>query len=174
LTEEYCTELLLGRRSIRRFKPEDVSDEILYRVIEIARYAPSARNSQPWEFIVVRDAELKEKLAGIHAGAKPLRQAPLAVVVVCDPRKSPVSYMLDCANAATYFLLAAHALGLGTLWIQALRNTDEIRELLKIPEGRVPVAIIAVGWPDESPEPRPRRELKEITHLNRYGEPYIK
>ncbi len=68
-----------------------------------------------------------------------------------------------------YIMLAAHALGLGTVWIQSLRNVEEIQEILKLPEKLIPVAILAVGWPDESPNPKKRKELKEIVHLDRYG-----
>lgn len=138
-------------------------------MLDIARFAPSARNSQPWEFLVVTDPAVKEKLAGIHPWAYPLKEAPLAVIVVCDKKKSPVSHQLDCANATVYAMLAAHAYGLGTVWIQALRNQDEIRKLLSIPEDKYPAAILAVGWPAERPEARPRRPLTEITYLNRYG-----
>jgi len=174
MVRESCIDLLLNRRSIRRFKPKDISDEVIQKIIDIARYAPSAKNSQPWEFIIVKDIKLREKLASIHSGAAPVRHAAVAIVVVCDPMKSPTSYLLDCANATTYLMLAAHALGLGTVWIQSLRNTSEIRRILKIPEKKIPTAIVAIGWPNESPKPRPRRELKEITHLNYYGEPYVK
>ena len=160
---------LISRRSIRKFKDRPVSDELILKILDAARFAPSAKNSQPWEFIVVKDDLLKERLGRIHRYASPLLGAPLAIVVVCDREASPTSYLVDCANAVMYVMLAAHALGLGTVWIQSLRNVEEVQELLELPERLIPVAILAVGWPDESPNPKKRKELREIVHLDRYG-----
>ena len=160
---------LKSRRSIRKFKPDPVPRELLLKAIDTARFAPSARNSQPWRFIVIEDKELIRKLVSIHPWAKPLEEAPLAVAVVCNIDESPTSYMLDCANATVYFLLAIHALGLGGVWIQTLRNIDEIRDVLGLPSSVVPIAIIPVGYPDETPSPRPRKPISEIIYVNKYG-----
>jgi len=170
---EECLRLLLSRRSIRAFEERDVSDDTIRRILDVARYAPSAKNSQPWEFVVIRDGETKKRLASIHRYAYPLQRAPVAIAVLCDPKLSPDSYLVDCANVTIYLMLAAHALGLGTVWIQSLRNIKEIREIIGAPEGKVPVALIALGWPAERPEARPRRDLREITYINRYGERWI-
>lgn len=169
--KEYL-EFLLTRRSIRRFRDEPVDDSLLTRILDVARFAPSAKNSQPWEFIIIKDRETIERLSKIHRWSIPLSRSPVGIVVVCNPEESPTSYLVDCANATLYLILAAHAFGLGTVWIQALRNVDEINEVLGIPKGKVPVAIIAMGWPDESPRPRERKPLKEIVYLDRYGKPW--
>jgi nitroreductase len=166
---ENLLEFLKSRRSIRKFKPQSPPRDLVLKAIDVARFAPSARNSQPWRFIIVEDAEIKSKLASIHIYASPLKNAPLAVVVVCHVDESPTSYMLDCANATIYFLLAVHALGLGAVWIQTLRNIEEIRSILGIPENVIPVAIIALGYPDESPSPKPRKPLEEVVFMNKYG-----
>jgi nitroreductase len=166
---EECLKFLMSRRSIRLFEDREVSDELIRRILDVARYAPSAKNSQPWEFVVVKDEEIRKRLASIHRYAYPLQRAPVAIAVLCDPKLSPDSYLADCANATIYLMLAAHALGLGTVWIQSLRNVKEINEIIGAPEGRIPVALIALGWPAEKPEARPRKELSEIVHINRYG-----
>ncbi|MCC6034524.1 MAG: nitroreductase family protein [Desulfurococcaceae archaeon] len=166
---ENLLEFLKSRRSIRKFKPQSPPRDLVLKAIDVARFAPSARNSQPWRFIIVEDTEIKSKLASIHIYASPLKNAPLAVVVVCHVDESPTSYMLDCANATIYFLLAVHALGLGAVWIQTLRNIEEIRSILGIPENVIPVAIIALGYPDESPSPKPRKPLEEVVFMNKYG-----
>lgn len=166
---EECLELLLTRRSIRRFRREDVDDEVIFKMLDAARFAPSARNSQPWEFIVIRDRKVKEELGRVHRYASPLLNAPLGIAVICNPKLSPTSYLVDCANATIYAMLAAHALGLGTVWIQTLRDIEKIQGILGVPEDLVPVAILAVGWPDEKPEARPRKKLSEVTYLNSYG-----
>lgn len=162
-------EFLKSRRSIRKFKREKPPLDLILKAIDIARFAPSARNSQPWRFIVINDNKLIEKLSTIHPGAKPLGSAPLAIATVCHINESPTSYMVDCANATTYLLLALHALGLGAVWIQSLRNVDELKEALKLPSDAIPVALVAVGYPDEAPEPKNRKSLEEIVYLNEYG-----
>uniref|UniRef100_A0A7J3KFZ9 Nitroreductase family protein n=1 Tax=Staphylothermus marinus TaxID=2280 RepID=A0A7J3KFZ9_STAMA len=162
-------EFLKTRRSIRRFKQEKPPIELVLKAIDTARYAPSARNSQPWRFIIIDERSLIEKLAKIHHGAKPLENAPLAIAVVCHMDESPVSYMVDCANATTYLLLALHALGLGAVWIQTLRNIDEIKKLLNIPDNAIPIALVAIGYPDEAPVAKQRKPLEEIVYLNNYG-----
>ncbi len=162
-------EFLLTRRSIRHFKPEPVPDDVLLKVLDLARYAPSAGNRQPWVFVVVKDPEVKDKLASLRSGAAPLARAPVGIVVACDRGTSQLSYQVDCACATMYIMLAAHALGLGTVWIQALANTEEIRKLVELPENYVPVAIVAVGYPAEKPQPRPRKPLEEVAYLNRFG-----
>ncbi len=161
-------EFLKSRRSIRKFKPQEVPLEIVNRVLEVARYAPSAGNRQPWTFIVVLDREVRSMLAKIHVWAFPLEGAPVNIVVACNKDVSPHSFQVDCANAAMYIMLAAHALGLGTVWIQSLRNISEVQRIVKLPENYVPIAIIALGYPDESPGPGPRRDLSEIMCINEF------
>lgn len=168
MSENYL-EFLRTRRSIRIFKPEPVSDELIMKILDVARFAPSAKNNQPWEFIVVKRKDILDQLSRIHRWAKPIARAPLAIVVICDKKLSPISYHVDCANAAIYIMLAAHALGLGTVWIQSLRNIEEIQKILSIPSNKVPIAIIPVGWPAEKPEPRPRKPLNKLVHENTYS-----
>ncbi len=160
-----CLEILLSRRSIRRFKPDPVPLDLVMKAIEVARYAPSAKNLQPWRFIVITKRELLDKLATIHVGAKPLREAKLAVLVASVPDVNPVSHLVDAALAALYLWLALHCLGLGAVWIQTLRNVDEIKEILQLPPNLYPVAILAIGWPAEKPEPPPRRKLSDIVKI---------
>jgi len=170
---EELLNFLISRRSIRRFKPDPVPDELILKILDVARYAPSARNSQPWVFIVVKDPEVKKKLANVHLWAKPLENAPLGIVIACNTELSPESYQVDCANATMQVMLAAHALGLGTVWLQTLRNINEIQEIVGLPKNYVPVAMLALGYPDERPSPKKRKELKEIVYLNKYGGVFI-
>jgi nitroreductase len=170
---EELLNFLISRRSIRKFRPDPVPDELILKVLDVARYAPSARNSQPWVFIVVKDPEVKRKLANVHVWAKPLENAPVGIVVACNTEVSPESYQVDCANATMQIMLAAHALGLGTVWLQTLRNVSEIQGIVGLPKNYVPVAMLALGYPDERPSPKKRKELKEIVYLNRYGSVFI-
>ncbi|MEM1600743.1 MAG: nitroreductase family protein [Sulfolobales archaeon] len=164
---------LMSRRSIRRFKPDPIPDEVLLKILDVARYAPSARNSQPWVFIVVKDVEIKRKLANIHPWAKPLENAPVGVVVACNSELSPESYQVDCANATMQLMLAAHAVGLGSVWLQTLRNIKDVQEIVGLPKNYIPVAMLALGVPDETPTAKKRKELKEIVYLDRYGSEYL-
>lgn len=161
-------EFLKSRRSIRKFKPQEVPLDVVNSILDVARYAPSAGNRQPWTFIVVLNKETRSMLAKIHAWAFPLEGAPVNIVVACNKDASPHSFQVDCANAAMYVMLAAHALGLGTVWIQSLRNISEVQKIVKLPENYIPVAIIALGYPDESPGPRPRKDLSEIMCIDEF------
>lgn len=160
---------LLTRRSIRRFKPTAIDMGVVRRILDTARYAPSAGNRQPWIFVVVMDREVKEKLAKIHRWAYPLESAPLGIVVACNKDVSPDSYHVDCACAAVYIMFAVHAFGLGSVWIQTLRNIEDIQKILNLPSNYIPIAMLAIGYPDEQPTVKSRKELKDIVFLNRYG-----
>jgi len=162
-------EPLLSRRSIRRFEDREVPDELLLKAVDVARQAPSARNSQPWHFVIIKDREKLEELSKIHVGAAPLRNAKAAIVVLADIEASPHSYVADAAIAATYLWLALHCLGLGAVWIQTLRNIEEVRAVVKAPGRYVPVAIFAVGYPAERPSAKPRKPLKEVLSLEEFG-----
>ena len=166
-------QFLLTRRSIRKFKDEDVPLEILLDIVDVARWAPSSKNRQPWEFIVIRDRSILEKLSTFHPGCKPLSEAKAAIAVVGDPTISPNTYMVDCANATMYILLAAHALGLGAVWINTI-GYEGMKDILKIPKDKALVSLVALGWPAEEPKPKPRKSLDEITYLNTYGNPVRK
>ncbi len=168
-TPDELVNFLKTSRSIRRFKPVPISRELIIKILDTARFAPSAHNSQPWRFIIVEDSVIKEKLANLHIGAKPLRSAPQAIVVVSDKNASPDSYLIDGANAAIYIQLAAHALGLGTVWIQTMRNIRDIQRILNLPENLVPVAILAIGYPDEQPRLRERIPLERLVYYDKYS-----
>ena len=162
---EKCLEFLLSRRSIRKFEDRDVPMDLVMKALDVARYAPSAANRQPWRFYVVKRREIIEKLSEIHPGAAPLKGAKLAIVVTGVESESPRSYHIDAALAAMYLWLALHCLGLGAVWIQTLKDPDLVRQIVGIPSGELPVAILAVGWPAEKPSPKPRKSLEEIVKV---------
>jgi len=170
-SDEYIN-FILTRRSIRKFKDIPIDMNLIKRILDIARYAPSAGNRQPWIFIVVKDREIKEKLAKIHRWAYPLEEAPLGIVIACNKDISPDSYHVDCANATMYIMFAAHALGLGTVWLQTLRNIEDIQKILGLPGNYIPIAMLAIGYPDESPSAKNRKPLEEMVFLDRYGNPF--
>lgn len=161
-------EVVRKRRSIRRYRTEPVASEDLKKMLEAARLAPSAGNRQPWYFIVVRDAEIKRKLAEAAAHQMFIADADVIVVGVSDPRRSPRWHDRDLMIAMEHLILEATELGYGTCWIGAF-NEDRVKEILEIPEEYRVVALTPVGVPDESPPPRPRRSLEEIVFQDKWG-----
>lgn len=160
------------RRSVRAFAEDEVSDEAVERLLEAARWAPSAGNIQPWEFVVVRKPETKRKLAKAALDQNFIEEAPVAIVVCVDHARSGQGYgdrgislycIQDAAAATENMLLAACALGLGACWVGAFRE-DEARAAINAPRDVRPVAIIPVGHPAESPMPPHKRPLKDMVH----------
>lgn len=169
-------EAIKGRRSIRSFKPTPIPEETIQKLIEAAQWAPSAGNAQPWEFIIVRKQEIKEKLVEAALGQEFIQQAPVVIVVCADENRSAQAYgqrgktlycLQDTAAAIQNIHLAAYALGLGTCWIGAFKE-EEARQILQIPQGIRPIAIIPVGHPAEFPQPRKKRPINQITHHEIY------
>jgi len=184
-------EAIKGRRSIRKYTSRAVDDKTLNTILEAARQAPSWHNSQCWRFVVVRDSQLRNKLAdtGIavatgkpNRGAEAMRITPIAIVACAEMRKAgysikepkgPVTdkgdwYMYDVALAMQNLTLAAHALGLGTVNTGAF-DAIKVAEILGVPEGYAVVAMTPLGYPDESPEARPRKEMAEIVFQDKFG-----
>ncbi len=157
-----CREFLLSRRSIRKFSQEPVPEELVEKALDIARFAPSAHNRQPWKFYVVYDRAKLAELAKIHRWSKPIEGAQLAIVVFSDSSVSPESHVVDGSIAATYLWLALHCVGLATVWVYTLNAVQEIRRILGAPDNLYPIAIFPIGFPAETPPPRPRKSLEEL------------
>ena len=169
-------EVIKGRKSIRAFKSQDVPPEIMEKLIDSARWAPSAGNIEPWEFVIVRKLETKRRLAEAALKQNFIMEAPLVIVVCANEDRSSIRYgrrgrtlycIQDTAAAIQNIHLAAYFLGLGTCWIGAFRE-EEARKILKVPLGIRPVAIIPVGYPAESPSPRRRRSMSQIVHYETF------
>jgi nitroreductase len=167
------------RRSIYRFTPGSVPEEKIQTVLEAGRWAPSWANTQPWEFIVVKDAPTRQEICDIvkstlrgHVG---IEGASVLVVVCVDPKKDPYHFVEDGAVATQNMALAAHSLQLASYWIgifdaKNTRNSVEnrVKRVLDIPRKLRVVAVLPIGLPayEKSME---RRWLREITHYDRYG-----
>lgn len=174
-------QLIESRRSVRNFQEKPVEPEKIDMLVEAALRPPSSKGLNPWEFIIVTERELLEKLSTSKPhGASFLKHAPLGIVVCGNPQISDV-WVEDCSIASTYILLAAESLGLGACWIQ-IRNRsynettsaqDYISDTLNIPAGLLVESIIAVGYPDKKKPPHTSEELQfEKVHRNSYGTPY--
>lgn len=161
-----------GRRSIRSYSSKSIDEEVLHRVLEAGRLAPSAINRQDWKFVVVKDPLKRRQLVEAAGGQLFVGEAPV-VIVACgtDPDKimrcGQATYNIDVSIALSFMILEAHELGLGTCW---LGNFDEqkVKEILGIPSKVRVVAMTPLGYPAENPAPRPRRELHEIFSVDSY------
>ncbi len=178
--KSFVLEAIKKRWSVRAYRPEPVPDEILFTLLEAARLAPSARNDQPWHFIVVKDRELIHQLIDACRGQDFIATAPIVIVGCADLRvaRSHIggfmdSYPVDLAIAMEHLMLVAAELGLGTCWIGAF-NENMVKKLLNLPPCVRPVAITPLGFPNEKPQKRPRKALSEITSLDRYGNPLVR
>ena len=165
-------EAIRTRRSIRSFKKTNVNEEEVDRLLEAAISAPSAGNSQPWEFIIVRDRRIKHGLSVAALDQTFIEEAPVVIVVCANEARSEQRYGIrgvklysiqDTAAATENILLAANAMGLGACWVGAFRE-QEARRILETPLHVRPVAIIPVGYPLDNPSPRKRRSIEEIIH----------
>jgi len=182
-------ESIQKRRSIRKFKPEPVPRELIDELLEAARLAPSATNRQPWRFQVVTDPDLKKQIFE-EASFRQHQVQEAPAIVICGselltfvkghPLAPPDSHYygaesenwddikgfipdahMNTAIAVEHMVLMATSLGLGTCWVQAIRF-GQLAKILGWSRHVVPHAILAVGYPDESPPPRPTLSLEEI------------
>lgn len=162
-------DLARRRRSVRRYRPDPVPEELLQQVLEAGRWAPSAVNSQPWEFVVVRDPQVKQALYDLAtvAGLRWPHLLSAPVVIVLTARKLTSYARDDCIFAAQNMMLCATDVGLGTCYIGGFAEA-RIRKLLAVPEGHVVPGMITLGYAEHDPPPPPRRELASMIHHDTY------
>jgi nitroreductase len=169
-------EVIRTRRSIRSYKPDPIPEEVLMRILDAARIAPSGSNRQPWKFIVVKDEELRKRLAAACHNQTFIAEAPV-IIVACGYNihwnrggyMGDLSMLIDVSIAFTHLILAARAEGLGTCWIGAFDN-EEVKKILGVPEDVNVVAITPLGYPkdEEFREPGSRKALSEIISIDRF------
>ena len=178
-------ETVKNRRSIRKFENKDIENKIIEDLVEFARLAPSAKNRQPWKFVVVKD-KIKDQIADImleqqkkskvnlekniynanssvKATANIMKEAPI-LILVFKPKEDNwlIGDSLSIGAAIEHICLRATDLGLGSLWIRDIVYTQkEIANLVK-KENMELISAISIGYPDETPKPRPRKEINEI------------
>lgn len=160
-------EAILTRRSVRSFSSEPVSMDLARQVIQAGMYAPSASDEQPWYFLVLTERDVLAKIPAIHPYAEAAAQAPMSILLCGDPgsERQPGMWAQDCAAATENMLIAATALGLGSLWVGFYPREDRmqpLRRLLDLPNRIMPFALIPLGYPAQQPEQvDPRERFKE-------------
>jgi nitroreductase len=163
---------ILTRRSVRAYTTQPVSDESVTQLLKAAMAAPSAGNQQPWHYVVVRDRAQLEAIASASPYAGMTREAQVAVVV-CGDLDLDVRdgfWVQDCSAATENLLLAAHALGLGAVWLGFYPREERVqalRRLLGAPDNIVPFAVVPAGYPAEHPAPADRFDVRRI-HFDRW------
>ncbi len=167
-------EAIRTRRSIRKFQPREVPRELIRVLLEAAMLAPSARNAQPWQFVVIDDRKMLSEYGTKHPNAEMAKEAPLGILVCGDLRLelSPGYWPVDCAAAVQNLLLAAHALGLGAVWTGVYPREDRmntLRQMCRLPEPVIPHTLVLIGYPAESP-PMPDRFHADRIYLNQFGQ----
>ncbi len=186
-------EAIKNRRSIRHYKADPVDDEAVNTVLEAAHWAPSWGNAQCWRFIVVRDPEIKGKVADTlmkvkvdnewveNAAASALKQAPVLIVLCAEqgkagfrPDGTPVTdkgdywFMFDVALAMENLVLAAHSLGLGTVIVGGF-DAKKVAQILEVPASSNVVTMTPLGFPDHKGQISPRKDLSEVVYKDKYG-----
>lgn len=176
-------EAINTRRSIRKYKTDPVDDKTLETVLEAARQAPSWSNTQCWRFIVVRDSEMKIKITDTLNETNPARNAvtgaPIVIVACAELGKAGSKggqmvsdkgdwFMFDTAIAMQNLVLAAHSLGLGTVYVGWF-DAKAVAEMLAVPQGYSVVSLTPLGYPAEIKDARPRKELSEIVFYEKWS-----
>ncbi|MBM3156735.1 MAG: nitroreductase [Chloroflexi bacterium] len=173
-----------GRRSVRKYKPDPVSDAAVEAVLEAARWAPSWANTQCWRFVAVRDPQLRDRLAATvkpetNRAAAAIREAPVTIVACAEKGRAGYYkgeastdkgdwFMFDVALAMQNLVLAAYAAGLGTVHV-GLFDAKEAARVLELPENVVVVEMTPLGYPNEEPTAPRRKELADIMFKEKYG-----
>lgn len=170
------------RRSIRKYSKKDVSDEIIVKLLDAARHAPFGGppkiECQLWEFIIIKDEKIKRALTHNNEERMFVADAPVVIACCADTTKDPNyrDYDITVALAVENILLAATSLGLGTCYVTCYGNhvahekeRKLLREILKLPEHIRLVCLITIGYPDEEPQPKPLRPLKDMVHYEYWG-----
>ncbi len=163
-------EAIHSRRSVRRYEDRPVPEELVRKLLAAASSAPSARNQQPWQFVVIDDRQILAEIAVVNPNAQMARRAPLGILVCGDLglETSPGYWVVDCAAAVENMLLAAHALGLGAVWTGVYprqERMDGLRRIAKLPDGIMPHSLVVFGYPAEQPPPQDRFRPERV-HRN--------
>ena len=177
------------RRSIRRFKPDPIPDEYVDKIIEVARWAPSGFNTQPWDFVIIRDMELRDKIVGLFPppgemdAPNDFRIAPVYIIQLGDPRtkaglpeflagnetmNEPV-FISSLANSFLYLNLAATSLGLTGQWISVASSPHVqagIKKLVGIPDFYKLYDVLAIGYPAAGSSPKLLRDAADMVHYD--------
>ena len=176
-------ETIKRRRSIRKYRDKDIPDSVIEGLLDLARYSPSSKNGQPWHFIVIKRDKTKKQIMEIKNKYSPpekrlyradfLQDAPVVIVVCVDKQKSYNREIENGILATANIMLGAYSRGLGSVYMSAYTKdepkvSEEIKQILGIPQNVEPISIIPLGYPDETPGPKELRPMEEMIHYERF------
>lgn len=178
-------EIINRRKTIRAYQTKQIDQQTLIKILDAGRLAPSWGNTQTWRWIVVKDDNLKEQLAESvlrpgNRGIAAVKTAPVVIAACAELNRAGFRdgkpstdkdgywYMFDAGLAMENMVLLAESLGLGTLFIGGM-NAQKAEKLLDVPDGYCCVILMVMGYPDEQPETRPRKELTELVFQDKFG-----
>jgi nitroreductase len=164
-------ESIRTRRSVRRYKSQDVPEDVIQKILAAGMSAPSAGNAQPWHFIVITEKHMLEAAARISPYAKMVKDAPVAILVCGNLQLEKFAgfWVQDCSAATQNMLLAANALGLGAVWtgIYPIQDfVDGFKTLFKLPENIIPLALVPIGYPAHEYRRKDDRFKEDRIHYN--------
>ena len=156
---------IYSRRSIRQFTNQPVEDADVMEIVKAGTWAPSGLNNQPWRFVIIRNRNIRNRLAGLTRYRRVIEKAPVCIAVFVD-RDAMYDDTKDhqaMGACIQNMLLAAHALGLGAVWLgEILKNTDAVRELLELPETMELMAVVALGHPASRDQQSQRKDIEKV------------
>jgi len=160
-------EVVRNRKSVREYSEKEVKKELLEKVVDAGRLAATARNVQPWQFIITSDKEILKKICSMCPNGPFIKDAPHLIAVFSKDTK----YYLEDSSAATQnMLLAIEALGLGGCWVAGDKKDyiEAVRKIFNVPEGYRLVSMISVGYPKKAQGPKAKKGIKEILHWEKW------
>ncbi len=170
-------EAIRNRFSVRRFKPDVIPDELLLKILEAARWAPSPFNTQPWEFIIIKDKETLKAISKVARYSGYLETVPMAIAVVVPPIPEKFYWVegigepkFAAAMAVQNLMLAAFEHGVGTCWVSIER--DKVGDILKVPKTHFVLTVLPIGYPETAiskHDENSRKKLDEMMFYEHYG-----
>ncbi len=155
------------RRSIRNYQTAEIPEDVLEELIDCARLAPTARNTQPWEFIIIKDKDTLDNIGRLASHGPFIKDAAACIIVCSDD----YDYFLeDCSAATENILVAAQSLGIGSCWVagHGKKYAEQIKEMLNIPKDIHVVSLIPLGYPGNNAPGVKKRELNDVIHWNHF------
>jgi len=160
-------EVIKQRKSVREYSEKTIEKNLIENIIDAGRLAATARNEQPWEFIVTYDKEILKKICAICPNGPFIKDANCLIAVFSKDTKY---YLEDCSASTQNMLLAIEALGLGACWIAGDKKDyiKEIGKMFNVPEGHKLVSMLSIGYPKKKQDPKPQKGIQEVLHWEKW------
>ena len=164
-------DFIITRRSIRKYSGKKIDESVLEIILKAGMYAPSAHNTQPWHFIVIRNRSIINEIPKLHKYAEMTKDADAVILVCADTKRQSDDgyYAQDCSAATQNILLSAHIEGLGACWLGVYPQKDrmeKLKHLLNLKDNLIPFSMVALGYPAEKKKNDERFDVSKIDYIN--------